>query len=100
MKETRSKNIFIRISETEKKCIAYNAEACGLTVSEYLRQRALGYKPKAILPEVFWGFSDKLDQLCAICAGRISEETEDRMLALIDEIIVALVLPEKEKEVM
>ena len=58
MNEIKNKNLFIRISEKEKNLIERNAEKCGLTVSEYLRQRALGYMPRAVLPEVFFSFSD------------------------------------------
>lgn len=47
MNEVKSKNLFIRVSEKEKKAIERNAEKCGLSVSKYLRQRALGYMPKA-----------------------------------------------------
>ncbi|MFR8215797.1 MAG: plasmid mobilization protein [Oscillospiraceae bacterium] len=35
------------MSEKEKKAIERNAEKCRLSVSEHLRQRALGYMPKA-----------------------------------------------------
>ena len=71
MNEIKSKNLFIRVSEKEKSLIERNAEKCGLSVSEYLRQRALGYMPRAVLPEVFFSFSDKLDALCIACEGKI-----------------------------
>ena len=45
MNEVKNKNLFIRVSEKEKNMIEHNAERCGLSVSEYLRQRALGYMP-------------------------------------------------------
>ena len=57
MNEIKNKNLFIRVSEKEKNLIERNADRCGLTVSEYLRQRALGYMPRAVLPEVFFSFS-------------------------------------------
>ena len=44
MNEIKNKNLFIRVSEKEKNLIERNADRCGLTVSEYLRQRALGYR--------------------------------------------------------
>ena len=34
-----------RVSEKEKQTIEQYAAACGLTRSEYLRKRALGYEP-------------------------------------------------------
>ena len=41
MNEVKNKNLFIRVSQKEKNIIELNAEKCGLSVSEYLRQRAL-----------------------------------------------------------
>ena len=35
----------------EKQHIQVKARTCGLSVSEYLRQRALGFAPRAIPPE-------------------------------------------------
>lgn len=100
MNEVKNKNMVIRISEKEKNLIERNAEKCGLSVSEYLRQRALGYMPKAVLPEVFFSFSDKLDELCIACEGKITQNTEDRIIALIDEITAELILPQREKAVV
>ena len=64
MNEFKNKNLFIRVSEKEKTIIEQNAKKCGLSVSEYLRQRALGYMPRAVLPEIFFSFNDKLNELC------------------------------------
>ena len=55
----RSVGINIRVSVTEKKKVTMLARKCGLSLSEYLRQRALGYEPGGHPPkEVF----DVLDQ--------------------------------------
>ena len=59
MNEVKNKNLFIRVSQKEKNIIELNAEKCGLSVSEYLRQRVLGYMPRAVLPEVFFSFNLK-----------------------------------------
>ena len=93
MNEIKNKNLFIRVSEKEKNLIKRNAEKCGLSVSEYLRQRAFGYMPRAVMPEVFFSFSDKLDALCVVCEGKISVNTEEKIIALIDEIIAELISP-------
>ena len=97
MNEIKNKNLFIRVSEKEKNLIERNAERCGLSVSEYLRQRALGYMPRAVLPEVFFSFNDKLDELCIAVEGKITAETEEKTVALIDEITAELILPQKER---
>ena len=55
----RSVGINVRVSVTEKKKVTMLARKCGLSLSEYLRQRALGYEPDGHPPkEVF----DVLDQ--------------------------------------
>lgn len=100
MNEIKNKNLFIRVSEKEKNLIGRNAERCGLSVSEYLRQRALGYMPRAVLPEVFFSFNDKLDELCIAVEGKITAETEEKIVALIDEITAELILPQKERLVV
>ena len=41
----RSVGINIRVTVTEKKKVTMLARKCGLSLSEYLRQRALGYEP-------------------------------------------------------
>lgn len=100
MNEVKNKNLFIRVSEKEKNLIKRNAEKCGLSVSEYLRQRALGYMPRAVLPEVFFSFNDKLDELCISCEGKITKDTEEKIISLIDEITNELILPQREKAVV
>ena len=55
----RSIGINVRVSVTEKRKMTLMAKRCGLSLSEYLRQRALGYEPGGYPPkEVF----DVLDQ--------------------------------------
>ena len=98
MNEVKNKNLFIRVSEKEKNLIERNAEKCVLSVSEYLRQRALGYIPRAILPEVFFSFNDKLDELCVAVEGKITADTEERIIALIDSITEELILPKRERQ--
>ena len=100
MNEVKNKNVFIRVSEKEKNLIERNAERCGLSVSEYLRQRALGYMPRAVLPEVFFSFNDKLDELCIAIEGKITTDTEEKIIALIDEITAELILPQRERLVV
>ena len=46
----REVGINIRVTEAEKKKIQRNAKKCRLSVSEYLRQLAMGDEPKALLP--------------------------------------------------
>ena len=84
MNEVKNKNLFIRVSEKEKNMIEHNAERCGLSV----------------LPEIFFSFNDKLDELCVVCEGKISADTEEKIISLIDEITAELILPQKERIVV
>ena len=55
----RTVGINVRVSVTEKRKMTLMAKQCGLSLSGYLRQRALGYEPGGHPPkEVF----DVLDQ--------------------------------------
>lgn len=86
--------IEIRAKPKEKEKIKRIADKCNLSVSEYVVQRALGYAPKTVQPNVFFDFYNKLCELCN--SGNLTPETESRLLSLIDEIHSALLLPEKE----
>lgn len=86
--------IEIRVKPKEKGKIKQLAEKCNLSISEYLVQRALGYEPITVLPDVFFDFYNKLCQLDNTVG--FTPETENKLLALIDEIHSALLLPETE----
>lgn len=86
--------IEIRVKPKEKDKIKRLAEKCNLSVSEYFVQRALGYEPRTILPDVFFDFYNKLCELCN--SGNLTPEAESKLLLLIDEIHSELLLPEKE----
>ena len=96
MKE-RIKSIYVRVTEKEKQRIKNKADKCGLTISEYLRKRALGYSPKALLPESFYEFSSKLGDLYEQINKDYSTELEERILSLIDEIQLKLLSTERKE---
>ena len=61
-KKKESPRIAVRLMESEKKKIEAAAAKCGLTVSEHLRQRALGFEPKAVQPDAYFVLCEKLDR--------------------------------------
>ena len=87
--------IELRVTQSEKKKIARLAESCGLSQSEYIRQRTLGYAPKTVQPDVFFDFYQTLCRLCDEVADKVSPETERKLLEVVDEIQQRLLLPEK-----
>lgn len=96
MNEQRTQRLYIRATPQEKRKIEQLAEKCGLSQSEYLRQRALGLVPKEVQPGAFSVFSAKLDELCNLCADRVSAETEEAILSLADDIHNTFIRTEKE----
>ena len=85
-----------RVSFAQKKKITQIAEKCGLPLSEYLRQRALGYSPKAVMPDAFYDFHAKLCELCNAIDGKFGNDVEEKLLRLIDAIQSELLLPDRE----
>jgi hypothetical protein len=63
----RSVGINVRVSVTEKRKMTLMAKRCGrkcgLSLSEYLRQRALGYEPGGQPPKEVFTVLDKIDEL-------------------------------------
>lgn len=60
---TRSVGLNVRVSPAEKHRIQTAAGRCGLTLSEYLRQRALGYEPRFHPPQAFFSYLTWMDNL-------------------------------------
>ena len=82
----RSVGINVRVSVTENKKVTMLAKKCGLSLSEYLRQRALGYEPGGHPPKEVFNVLDKLDEIAENCSARegaaINAQT-DRMRDLL-----------------
>ena len=82
----RTVGINVRVTVTEKKKVTMLARKCGLSLSEYLRQRALGYEPGGHPPKEIFDVLDKLDEIAENCSARewaaINAQT-DRMRDLL-----------------
>ena len=82
----RSVGINVHDTVTEKKKVTMLARKCGLSLSEYLRQRALGYEPGGHPPKEVFDVLDKLDEIAENCSARegaaINAQT-DRMRDLL-----------------
>ena len=85
--------IAIRVTDKEKETILRLSKKCGLSASEYTRQRALGYEPRAVLPDAFFIFCEKLD---ALTEAPFSKEVNKAALKLIRDMDAALISPGKE----
>ena len=79
----RTVGINVRVTVTEKKKVTMLAKKCGLSLSAYLRQRALEYEPGGHPPKEVFNVLDKLDEIegctpatCAeigTCADRLRD---------------------------
>ena len=88
MKE-KSSSIYTRVTPAEKQKIERTAKKCGLSVSEYIRQRCLGYAPREIPPDTYYELCRKLDYIHELGNG-------DAILSLMDEMRKELFLPGRE----
>ena len=78
----RSVGINVRVTVTEKKKVTMLARKCGLSLSEYLRQRALGYEPGGQPPKEVFDVLDILDEIAESC----QPSTSAKISACADEI--------------
>ena len=82
----RNVGINVRVSVTEKRKMTLMAKRCGLSLSEYLRQRALGYEPGGHPPKEVFDVLDRLDEIAESCSPTTSAEIgtcADRMRDLL-----------------
>ena len=89
----KENRIAFRVTDQEKKRITVLARKCGLSVSEYVKQRALGYAPQPIIPESVFLLLEQIGQLQDLTA---SPETDAAICTLLKEISDTLLLPRKE----
>ena len=75
--------IEVRLTEKQKEQIDRTAKRCGVTQSEYLRQRALGGEPKAVLPDAFFVCCEKLDRLTR---APYTKDVNDAALAVLTDM--------------
>ena len=82
----RSIGINVRVSVTEKRKMTLMAKRCGLSLSEYLRQRALDYEPSGQPPKEVFDVLDKIDEMaesCSVRDGVVINAQTDRMRDLL-----------------
>ena len=89
------KLINIRVTEKEKAQLDRLAQKCGLSLSEYLRKRGLGYDPGPFLDDRFYAVYTKL---CEISNLPMSPETEAALMAIFNDLQQNLFLPRKQTQ--
>ena len=76
-------HISLRVTEKQREQIRAAAREYGVSPSEYIRQKALGYTPKPAFPDAFFVCCERLDRLCR---PPFSKETNEQALALLNEM--------------
>ena len=89
-KDTR---IAFRLSQKEKQIITAKAKKCGISRTEYVKQRALGYEPRAVPPDALFKLLEKIGDLEDKSS---SEKLNAEIEALLKEITNTLLLPGKD----
>lgn len=85
--------IVARVTKKEKERITALAKRCGLSTTEYLRQRVLGYEPKSVPPDTLFHFCERLDILTE---KPFSDEVNTAAMSLLKDISEELITPRKE----
>ena len=86
--------ISVRLSEKEKQTIQAKAKKSGLSASEYVKQRALGYEPRTVPPNALFVLLEKIGDLENKCTP---VELNTEIEKLLKEITAVLLLPGREK---
>ena len=89
MKDIR---IAVRVTAKEKDKIQSKARKSGLSTTEYVKQRALGYEPRGIPPDALFACLEKLGELADKAS---SPELDIEIRTVLKEITAAFLLPGK-----
>ena len=92
MKE-KDKRVELRLPAKEKEQLEQLAKKCGLSLSEYLRKRGLGYEPGPFLDDRFYAVYAKL---CEISNLPLQPDTEATLIAILNDLRQNLFLPKKQ----
>lgn len=84
--------ISVKVTDKEKQKIKATAKKCGISTTEYVRQRALGYEPKTVPPDALFGCLERLDELADKAS---SPELDKEICAVLKQITAEFLLPGK-----
>ena len=84
--------IAVRVTAKEKEKIQSKARKCGLSITEYVKQRALGYEPRGIPPDALFLCLEKLGELAYKTS---SPKLDIEIRTVLKEITAAFLLPGK-----
>ena len=92
MRMGKDVRIAVRVTAIEKEKIQVKARKCGLSTTEYVKQRALGYEPRTVPPDALFACLEKLGELGDRAS---SPELDEEICAVLKQITVEFLLPGK-----
>ena len=75
--------IAVRVTVKEKERIQAKVRKCGLSTTEYVKQRALGYEPRAVPPDALFACLEKLGELADKAS---SPELDEKIFVVLQQI--------------
>ena len=84
--------IAVRVTAMEKEKIQSKARKCGISTTEYVKQRALGYEPRGIPPDALFACLEKLGELETKAS---SPELDAEIATVLKQIAAEFLLPGK-----
>ena len=84
--------IAVRVTAKEKDEIQSKAQKCGLSTTEYVKQRALGYEPRAVPPDALFVCLERLGELADKAS---SPELDKKICAVLKQVTAEFLLPGK-----
>ena len=84
--------IAVRVTAKEKEKIQSKARKCGLSTTEYVKQRALGYEPRMVPPDALFVCLEKLGELADKAN---SQELDENIGAMLKQITAEFLIPGK-----
>jgi len=82
--------IAARVTAKEKEKIQAKARKCGLSTTEYVKQKALGYEPRTVPPDALFVCLEKLG---ALADKDSSPEFDEKICAVLKQITAEFLLP-------
>ena len=89
-KKKLSARIELRVTAIEKEKVQAKARKCGLSTTEYVKQRALGYEPRLVPSDALFVCLEKLGELSYKAS---SPELDKEICTVLKQITAEFLLP-------
>lgn len=94
MMTKRTERLEVRLTPQEQSKIERNAERCGISISEYVRQRCLGYAPSAVSPDAVQAVREPLFEL--LNRPDLPPGCEAQIESVLDDLREVYLLPRRD----